>query len=44
MRDAWLLTSDMAARPETLAIDGLLPSCCGRWHAPRGLEAVEVTI
>ncbi len=25
-----------------LAIRCLLPSCCGRWHAPRGFEAVEV--
>jgi hypothetical protein len=25
-----------------LAIRCLLPSCCGRWHMPRGFEAVEV--
>jgi hypothetical protein len=25
-----------------LAIRCLLPSCCGRWHAPRSFEAVEV--
>jgi N-methylhydantoinase B len=25
-----------------LAIRCLLPSCCGRWHAPRGFEAVAV--
>jgi N-methylhydantoinase B len=25
-----------------LAVRCLLPSCCGRWHMPRGFEAVEV--
>jgi N-methylhydantoinase B len=25
-----------------LAIRCLLPSCCGRWHMPRGFEAVQV--
>lgn len=25
-----------------LAIRCLLPSCCGRWHMPRGFEAIEV--
>jgi N-methylhydantoinase B len=25
-----------------LVIRCLLPSCCGRWHVPRGFEAVEV--
>ena len=25
-----------------LAIRCLLPSCCGRWHTPRGFEAVQV--
>jgi N-methylhydantoinase B len=25
-----------------LAIRCLLPSCCGRWHIPRGFEALEV--
>jgi N-methylhydantoinase B len=29
--------------PGHLAIRCLLPSCCGRWHMPRGFEAVEVT-
>jgi N-methylhydantoinase B len=28
--------------PGHLPIRCLLPSCCGRWHAPRGFEAVEV--
>ena len=28
--------------PGHLAIRCLLPSCCGRWHAPRSFEAVEV--
>jgi N-methylhydantoinase B len=29
--------------PGHLAIRCLLPSCCGRWHMPRGFEAVEVS-
>jgi N-methylhydantoinase B len=29
--------------PGHLPIRCLLPSCCGRWHAPRGFEAMEVT-
>jgi N-methylhydantoinase B len=29
--------------PGHLPIRCLLPSCCGRWHAPRGFEAVAVT-
>ncbi len=29
--------------PGHLAIRCLLPSCCGRWHVPRGFEAVEVS-
>jgi N-methylhydantoinase B len=29
--------------PGHLSIRCLLPSCCGRWHAPRGFEAVEVS-
>src|SRR5664280_2191438 len=29
--------------PGHLAIRCLLPSCCGRWHIPRGFEAVEVS-
>jgi N-methylhydantoinase B len=28
--------------PGHLSIRCLLPSCCGRWHMPRGFEAVEV--
>ena len=28
--------------PGHLPIRCLLPSCCGRWHLPRGFEAVEV--
>jgi N-methylhydantoinase B len=32
-----------AMPPGHLSIRCLLPSCCGRWHAPRGFEAVEVT-
>ena len=28
--------------PGHLAIRCLLPSCCGRWHMPRGFEAVEI--
>jgi len=33
----------LEALPEGhLAIRCLLPSCCGRWHAPRGFEAIEV--
>jgi N-methylhydantoinase B len=32
-----------AMPPGHLPIRCLLPSCCGRWHAPRGFEAVEVT-
>jgi N-methylhydantoinase B len=28
--------------PGHLPIRCLLPSCCGRWHAPRGFEAVDV--
>jgi N-methylhydantoinase B len=28
--------------PGHLPIRCLLPSCCGRWHVPRGFEAVEV--
>lgn len=28
--------------PGHLAIRCLLPSCCGRWHMPRGFEALEV--
>ena len=27
--------------PGHLAVRCLLPSCCGRWHAPRGFSAVE---
>jgi len=26
------------------AVRCLLPSCCGRWHVPRGFEAVEVML
>jgi N-methylhydantoinase B len=29
--------------PGHLPIRCLLPSCCGRWHIPRGFEAVEVS-
>jgi hypothetical protein len=32
-----------AMPPGHLPIRCLLPSCCGRWHAPRGFEAVAVT-
>jgi len=28
--------------PGHLPIRCLLPSCCGRWHLPRGFEAVEI--
>jgi hypothetical protein len=29
--------------PGHLPIRCLLPSCCGRWHVPRGFEAVDVS-
>ncbi|WP_205995569.1 hydantoinase B/oxoprolinase family protein [Pseudolabrys sp. FHR47] len=29
--------------PGHLAVRCLLPSCCGRWHVPRGFEATEVS-
>jgi N-methylhydantoinase B len=29
--------------PGHLPVRCLLPSCCGRWHVPRGFEATEVT-